>query len=579
MDRRDAATILLVAAIVTATGFGGVAVAEDFLSGFFEAPQEADWNATDGPQVTVAGQHNFSNGNPFTDTSFTVKTENHGDVTFSSESSTQYQPAARIHVDDIEGSWTNVTELNVTDVALKVDPSDKQAVRVGGDTDTLAFQRMQVDDGNTDFVYNGSDGGATNVTVYDLSVTENTLVAAVDQADGTTLSTGYVQSDGSVTLNGLEQSEHAVSLETTPAEMNVYNESAPETLINDRELTAEFYDLDGDKIFEKSTTTGVFDLSGIDKSEFAVRLADSQGDYASRQVIIKDVTVQRDAWMLNTNGTVQTVSPTFVIEDETGNYDPTSSRVFIQRGLNISNTTTYKTIGAEEVGTDGYTETIEADQRYRIIVENQKGDRRVLGKFSAADSQTYTLTVEELTFDLTADSDAVSWGFNHTEVENSADKVNFRYQDLEQKTTNLDVVIYERGNKSNELHNASYAGPLGNLSITEPVPSGDENAEWTVEWNADRDTNDLGSKWSDGPLGSVPLPTSERLLHTMAVGFILLVGGLASKVNAPAVGFATASTAGIAYYIGWLPGSVAGGMIALAFLVPVLYLVDSEGIR
>lgn len=572
-------TILAVAlAILIVTSAMGGAFAASFLTTYYDSTGDVTYNASSGPQIKITGSHEFRSGNPFSGNEFEANTRNNGNVTFSSATSTQYQPAATIHVSDLTGEWTNVTALNVTDADLTINPEDKTQITVGGDTSDFAFRETGVDDGQVDFVYNGSSGGQTNVSVYDVSAPEDTLVAAVDVDDGSLLSTSYVQADGSVQLDGLSQSEHTVKLQSTPAKMEVYNESAPESLINDRELTAEFYDLDGEKIFERSTTNGVFDLSGIDESQFAVRLEDSQGDYASRQVIIKDITIQQDAWMLNTNGSVQTVTPTFVIEDETGTYDPTTSRVYIQRGLNISNQTTYKTVAAEEVGVDGYTETIESDQRYRIIVESPDGsDRRVLGKFSATDSQTYTLTVEELIFDLTADSEAVSWGFNHTEVENGQDQVHFRYQDLEDATTDLDVVIYERGNASNELHNSTYRGPLGNLSIIEPVPAQYENSEWVVEWNAERDTGDLDAKRAAGPLGVIPLPTSDRLVHTIAVGFILIVGGLASKVNSAAVGITVAGTAGLAYYIGFLPTAVAGGMIALAFLVPVLYLVQSEG--
>lgn len=575
-SRRTLVAVALTVLIVS-SAIGG-AFAASFLTTYYDSTGGVTYNATSGPQITIDGSHEFRSGNPFSGNEFDAQTLNHGNATFSSTTSTRYQPAATVHVDDLTGDWTNATGLNVTNVDLTINPEDKTRITVGGDTAEFAFRETGVDDGNIDFQYNGSSGGETNVTVYGISEPTDTLVAAVDVADGSTLATGYVRADGSVRLEGMPQSEHTVELQSTPAEMNVYNESAPESLVNDRELTAEFFNLDGEKIFERSTTTGVFDLSGLGESQFAVRLSDAQGDYAARQVIIKDITVQQNAWMLNTNTSVSTVSPTFVIEDETGNYDPTTSRVYIQRGLNISNQTTYKTIAAEEVGTDGYTETIEANQRYRIIVESPDGtDRRVLGKFSAADSNTYTLTVEELVFDLTTDGDAVSWGFNHTDVENGADKVNFRYQDLKEQTTNVDVLIYERGNKSNELHNASYSGPFGNLSITETVPAGDENAEWVVEWNADRDTGDLDAKRAAGPLGVIPIPTSDRLVHTMAVGFILIVGGLASQVNSAAVGVTVAGTAGIAWYIGFLPNTVAGGMIALGFLVPVLYLVQSEG--
>lgn len=574
--RRQTIIALFFAGLVLSSAIGGLAVGTDFLDGFYDNSGGVTYNASGGPQVTIEGDHNFQSGNPFSGSTFVAKTEANGEVEFSApDGGDAHQPAATVHVSGLTGEWTNVSGLNVSTHALTINPGDKQQVTVEGDTDTFAFRGMQADDGNVDFAYSGTSGGETNVTIHDLDEPANTRVAAVDTS-GSILDSAYVDSSGTLTLQGLPQSSHTVELESQPDNLTVYNESAPENVVDDRELNAQFFDLNGDKITEASTTNGVFELDELDDSEFAVRITDSQGDYADRQVIIKDITRQQSAYILNTNTSVQTVQPTFQIDDETGNYDPTTSRVYIERGLNISNSTTYQTIAAEEVGTDGYTETIEAEQRYRIIVENQDGDRRVLGKFSASDSNTYTLTVEELTFDLGADEGAVRWGFNHTAVENGDDYVHFRYDDAEEKTDSLEVIIYERGNKSNELHNETYGGPIGTISIKEPIPAAHENAEWAVEWNADRGTGQ-SAKWLAGPLGSVPLPTSDRLVHTIAVGFILLVGGLASQVNSAAVGFTVAGTAGIAYYIGWLPGSVAGGMIALAFAIPLMYLVQSEG--
>ncbi len=365
---------------------------------------------------------------------------------------------------------------------------------------------------------------------------------------------------------------------SVPGALQIYNESQPETLIDSRDINVTIYDLEGDEIFERSTTDGNLSTSGLPLNTPLV-FAFTVDGYHDRTLILRTAFEQQSAYLLN--DTVTSVSPTFLVEDETGQYDPTSSRVFIERGLQINGSTEYRTIAAEEVGTDGYTETLEMGVRYRMTVENEDGDRRVLGKFSATDSADYVLTVEEIVFDQSREQDAISWNFTHT-VENEGEPsesqtVTFAFQDEDDRTEDLEVVIFERGNASNEIHNQTHPGPHGTIVITETLSSNQFDKEWEVEWTAERNPTFSGSSIV-GPKGTVPIPLDDHWKHVVSIGLILVVAGLGSQINAQAVGVAVASVSGMLWYIGFLPSAVTGGVIAVGFLIPALVIMRQRGV-
>lgn len=568
MQTRHLAIIALVALLVLT---GGVFAVDHFV----DVEGEIAINASDkGPLIIFEtdGESAMNLQDPVKDANTIVIETAEGEVTFVSQGETNATMAEA----EMLGEWTNVSDLDLGENELAIDPDDKQQVNVSGDATELQFRDATVDDDQADFFYRG-DGGTTNVTIHDVTF-EDRQLGAINTETGEVLATAFPDEDGSVTFEELPNSLFGVEIQIIPWEMQIYDESNPDELIDDREITAEFFDLDGEAVFTESTTDGTISFENLTDTQFAVRL--STDDYADRQLIVKDIFEQQDAWLIDpTDENVETVTPNFLVEDETGQFDPSSSRVFIQRALNVSDETAYRTVASEEVGVDGYTETLEQNQRYRIIVENEDGDRRVLGKFSATESRDVILTVEEVEFNLGADEDAVSWNFSHSVTDegepSESQVVTFGFEDEAERTTNLEVVIFERGNPSNELHNETYPGPLGTIVISEPVDTEDFNAEWEVEFTAERNPT-LHGGTVVGPRGVLDIPLNDTWQQVIAIGMILVVAGLGSQINAPAVGVATSGVAGIMWYIGFLPTAVTGGVIAFGFFIPALYIINRE---
>jgi len=162
--------------------------------------------APDGPTVTVTGVSSEMELSEFTPNSSAVQvTSDAGNGTFYSGGNTA------VTVDNMEGTWTNLSALNVTGSSLYINPSDKAAANVSGDADTFDFRdSFGVDDTTTDFAYSGTTG-TTSVTLR--GVPASTTIGASDQ-NGDLLDVSTSNSNGVVTFSGMANSQHYVTLNT-----------------------------------------------------------------------------------------------------------------------------------------------------------------------------------------------------------------------------------------------------------------------------------------------------------------------------------------------------------------------------
>jgi hypothetical protein len=195
-----------------------------------------------GLTVNVSGASNL-NADWTDDTSVSIQTDT-GNVTMSAPGSA----SVNITADNTTGTWTNVTAIGASSTAITIDPEDKPAATVEGDTDRFAFRDdVSATDGEPDFYYAGSSG-ETTVTVR--GVGAGIRIIARDQT-GTTLGSGTSTSAGAVTISGMPNSEHTVTL---TAERGPYVDTAdPDGEYFDNrgvELNATVVDPQGDD-FEK----------------------------------------------------------------------------------------------------------------------------------------------------------------------------------------------------------------------------------------------------------------------------------------------------------------------------------------
>lgn len=631
MNRRTALALVLLGVALSVA----VPAMANLLAGGKDAGRDVAFDSTNGPNVTVGESINFTTQNPWQEPQ-QITLEPYGN--FSSNGDTH------VRVDRWNGTWTNLSQLDVQSATLTVDPNDKPAVIVGGDADALRYREtMGVDDGQVDFVYGGTSG-TTTLTIRNLPT--GTTIAAIDADNNTALGYAVTDAQGVGTFT-LDNSEHDVLLQTsdgdpvlsdpqpegdqrepptelsvavddpdfpqdtvtvefyldgssvgtdevddtgrasitipepsrgdhsvravatdgynqtseltwefgTPNEITARNVSNPSEVINGQEVTFTFYQQDGN-VTQRTTTNGTVTLGGLDTSGDIVVTVEAPGtstapSYHTRQFVIQDISDQQNVYMLPDASTAATtLFQEFTLQDQSGNYDPSESRLIIQRGLNISGGVQWKTVAGGAFGAvNEYSTFLEQDTQYRLIVENDAGDQRVVGDYVARNEDNpKIITIKSVIVDRPGSADR--WGTAWITDVNESDgnqTLWFQYNDTSGETTDVSVVVHERNNESNVL--TRFSGSNFGESFTYSTGlSGDQlNRTWIVDWEAQNASGATVASGEEpvGRTGRIPIPMDPEWLWRFALVAIPVVAALASERIATLGALGTVAFAGI----------------------------------
>lgn len=208
LNKRQRRSLLLVGLILGSAGMGAVVVyAAGYLSNTVAVSDGVTIGAPNGLNVTITESADINLTDPWPSSNAVEIVSSKGNITVTGPS------GADVTVDRINGTWTNTSALDVKGNEIKIDPGDKPAVNVSGDTETLDIhESMAADDGTVDFVYSGSSG-TTTVTLRGLS--GNTQFGAVDNDTDTVLAVATSTAGGTVTFSSMPNSEHDVEIVTS----------------------------------------------------------------------------------------------------------------------------------------------------------------------------------------------------------------------------------------------------------------------------------------------------------------------------------------------------------------------------
>lgn len=196
-------------------GFAGPSLAA-FITPMTHTPDGVSVRATDGPEATVyADRVNLREFQP--DPNTLELNTSRGNITLTASGH------ANADINQINGTWTNTTSLDVSSHGLTIIPEDKHRVTVSGDTSSLNITSMAVDDDKTDFVYRG-DSGTTTLTVHGLPA--DTEIAAVDRNRHDVLAVATTDASGTATFDEMPNSKHAVVLQTNTGGPSIDTASA-----------------------------------------------------------------------------------------------------------------------------------------------------------------------------------------------------------------------------------------------------------------------------------------------------------------------------------------------------------------
>jgi len=204
LNRQQIRTLLIIGLVVASVSAGALVVYA--LANAVHTSGEVPLTAPNGPTVIVVNQDQIDLTKvPTGDTVDIVATGGNATVTGAD--------GASVTIDQIEGTWTNTSSLDVIGKPITISPGDKAAVTLSGDLTAFGWrQSMGVDDGMTDFTY-ASSLGSGSVTLNGLP--SNTQLGAVDPSSHTLLDVATTDGSGKVTFSGLSSGSHSAKLVTT----------------------------------------------------------------------------------------------------------------------------------------------------------------------------------------------------------------------------------------------------------------------------------------------------------------------------------------------------------------------------
>lgn len=451
-------------------------------------------------------------------------------------------------------------QLSSETVTLKAQVNDSDFPHTQGDTVTGEFKVKAP--GDSSFSTVGTESRSSN----------GTMSVQYDATDGGSYSwkvDPVTDSYGGSTASGTQSF-------SVPSTLYVRNETDADQLVDNANVTVRFYQDGNETVVERTTTNGQVDLTGLPVGDKLVVSANAD-KYQRRTTIIDDIFSQNSMYLLSEN--VSSVEVRFTLTDNTGGEFPQeSTEVLIEKPINRSGTTKFRTVAADEVGVKGFSTFLEEDVRYRITVRNNDGDTRLLGSYTATVSETVELTIGEVTYDADQ-SDTEDYEWDASQVgEDANSKIKFNFSDAEGATGDIRLEIWEYGNKSNNtIVNTTLNGPHGSTSYTEPLSAAQANKTWVVRWSADRNSEEIGAKRVLGGQGPLGIVLDDLWKHSIAAGSIFVFAGLFGGLRKELGVIVVPVLAGIWWYIGWLPTAVGAGAIMLALTIGVLVNVRSRG--
>lgn len=553
------------------------AIAENFTGGFgASSGQGGGPDLNSGPQIIFGQNWEHRGGQPATNgQAYNLSTKNDGWINVSGEAD-----GPVIQIDTINETWTNTSSISGTGSAnITLNPSNKNETAVGGSITAFKFNETKVNDSSIDVIYSASGDATIKVKT---NATKGVQYGLVDPDTDQGLDVAAAGSNGWINFTevpaGTDQQARIQDLGT----LVIREEVADHPKITGCTAEAMFFEIGSDDdptIINKSDGgNGEIDLTGLPvDSEFAVAI--SCAGYHNRTILLPDLSQQETVYLLNKSD--DTVTVTFDIQDNTGEFSESGTDFVVQRAINRSLFDTggfsWDNMAGDEIGaSSSVRHVLNKEARYRLEITNDEGDTRILGAHVAEANQTVPIRINDVDIDA---NESQGYNWNLSRINSSGNIfVQFAYVDNENKTTQVELTIHEFGNDSNVLHDDTHSGEFGTLLVTEQVTGDDKNTTWVADFTATRDGEEVTGKQVSGrstnPLG-VPLDDDWKnriaILSLVLIGFVV-GGGVRPDVGALAV----VATAGMWHFIGWMPPEVTGVSIGIASLVAVAHTVGTR---
>ncbi|PCR89434.1 outer membrane protein assembly factor BamB family protein [Natrinema ejinorense] len=322
--------------------------------------------------------------------------------------------------------------------------------------------------------------------------------------------------------------------------------------ITDRNVSVEVTST-GENL-EEIVSSGRFDLSQLSQWEDTRRIEIQAKDYYSRTIEIRSITSDQDVylergpnWESDPTNDDPTDSPDpeqddskvtvrFTVSDRTSEFPPEETVLRVNGTVAVNGSTnetvngttnqTQAEIHSERFGTVNRVDVImNKDERYRLTVENDDGQMRGLGGFTATQSETVELMIGEIRIVQPEDGGAAFNARMANEDEYGKNKVRVTYVDDANQTDRLTYYVHAAGNDKDVINEIVTVEDVSEYSAVLDIPES-ENQTLEVTWKAQRAGEEIGGTVPVGTVGQLNPPVSDLLLHSLGFSGIILLGGL-----------------------------------------------------
>lgn len=241
-----------------------------------------------------------------------------------------------------------------------------------------------------------------------------------------------------------------------PSNLSIRNESNPDQKLSGVTAEVEFF-ADG-SVTQRTTSDGDLNLTGLPTGETLVADVEAPG-FRSRRILIRSLYQQQSIYMLNNS--VSSSNINFVLDDATGSFSDPGTQFLVQRALNQSNNTEYRTVVGEEIGADkALPVTLETPERYRLVVRSTDGETRTLGGYQAdGPEDPEVVPIGSLSFSGDTKGGVSVSASLETDTRGGFDhKVQAVYFDEQDATSKLNITFQRRDN-GNVLHSVVVQDP------------------------------------------------------------------------------------------------------------------------
>jgi hypothetical protein len=405
--------------------------------------------------------------------------------------------------------------------------------------------------------------GSTNITVEDVTPSENYIIRDVDTGQGLGIATA--DASGNVTFANVETGSHDVDLSVLIG-IEVFEIADQPTLIDNATVEFRLFEEGSDRVFTRSTDDGVISIEDLPTNTAFSVTAKADG-FVTRQTFFESARQQQQIFLLNNSSDSRLVR--FNIEDRTGLFDQ-GVRVQIERSVNTSasppNQERYVIVGGDIVGGQlSFDTELERNVRYRISVANDEGDNRELGSFLIKTEQAVNLVISGIDVGF-PESGSTQINVTQDVSDTGTKTIQFSAVDVDEETTNVQVEILERSSET-VVDSGGTTDTIGSFVFTSVQPNSSDT-DFLVRYSYDRNGETVEATVGAGT-SQFPLLTGldDGWSQIFGVGFLLIFAGIFSRGNATIGALVIPGVALLLFIIGVLDGVVTIATITFAFAI------------